>query len=87
MPWKEMCTMGIREEFVAWAMAPDPTVPALCREPVPGLWPPDRCANVDRAPTAFGRDRTFATESPEAETNDERSDMAGAREQASSDLE
>lgn len=32
MPWKEMCTMGIREEFVVRAMAPDANVAALCRE-------------------------------------------------------
>lgn len=32
MPWKEMCTMGIREEFVVRALAPDANVSALCRE-------------------------------------------------------
>lgn len=32
MPWKEMCTMGIREDFVVRAMAPDANVSALCRE-------------------------------------------------------
>jgi transposase InsO family protein len=32
MPWKEMCTMGIREEFVMKALAPDVNMSALCRE-------------------------------------------------------
>jgi transposase InsO family protein len=32
MPWKEMCTMGIREDFVLHALAPDANMAALCRE-------------------------------------------------------
>lgn len=32
MPWKELCTMGIREEFVLRASAPEANVAALCRE-------------------------------------------------------
>jgi putative transposase len=32
MPWKEMCTMGIREEFVLRALSPDANVAALSRE-------------------------------------------------------
>jgi putative transposase len=32
MQWKEMCTKGIREDFVVRAMAPDANVAVLCRE-------------------------------------------------------
>jgi hypothetical protein len=32
MPWKELCTVDIREEFVLRATSPNANVAALCRE-------------------------------------------------------
>jgi len=32
MPWKELCTLGVREEFVLKALEPDGSFAELCAE-------------------------------------------------------